>query len=462
MLPFPKDFVWGAATASYQIEGGAYEDGKGLSVWDVFCRKSGAIKDGSNGDVACDHYHRYEEDVDLMKQLGLQAYRFSIAWPRILPDGTGKVNQKGLDFYDRLVDKLIASDIVPYVTLFHWDYPYELYKKGGWLNEDSSCWFADYVKIVVERLSDRVTNWFTINEPQCIIALGHQDGTHAPGVRLGLNEIALAAHNLLLAHGKGVQTIRCFTKQKCKIGFNPVVQVKIPDSDSEFDIEAARQSMFSKENLSFWSNAFWLEPVFNGAYPETIWQSMLGKYMPEIKPEDLAIISQPLDFFGMNNYVGIRVKWMNNMPTDVPEVQGGPLTKLNWVVSPEGLYWGPKFCYEKYRKPIMITENGLSNSDWVFCDGKVHDFQRIDFLQRYLRQYLKAAEDGVAVEGYFHWSLMDNFEWAEGYRERFGLIYVDYSTQKRIIKDSGYWYRDIIASNGGNLSKFFTYNYPGF
>jgi beta-glucosidase len=460
-LSFPKEFVWGAATAAYQIEGGAYEDGKGLSIWDVFCRENGVIKDGCNGDTACDHYHRYAEDVDLMKQIGLQAYRFSIAWPRILPDGTGKLNEKGLDFYDRLVDKLIANGIIPYVTLFHWDYPYELYKKGGWLNEDSPCWFADYVRIIVERLSDRVTHWFTINEPECIIALGHQDGVHAPGIKLSLQENALAAHHLLLAHGLGVQTIRGFAKQLCKIGLSPALPIMFPDSDSVADIEAAREKMFTEENINFWSNVFWLDPIFKGAYPEALWTSMLGKHMPEIKPEDLAIISQPLDFFGMNHYAGTRIKLMNNRPTDVPPVQGAPLTKFNWAITPESLYWGPKFCFERYHKPVLVTENGLSNSDWEFCDGAVHDPQRIDFLHRYLGQYLKAAEDGVAMEGYFHWSLLDNFEWAEGYRERFGLIHVNYTTQKRIIKDSGYWYRKIIASNGDNLSKPPIYNCTG-
>ena len=452
IVTFPQDFVWGAATAAYQVEGGAYEDGKGLSVWDTFCRKDGAIEERHNGDIACDHYHRYPEDVELMKRIGIGAYRFSISWPRILPDGTGPVNEKGLDFYDRLVDSLLANGITPYVTLFHWDYPYELFKKGGWLNPDSPEWFSDYTRIVAQRLSDRVTQWFTINEPQCFIALGHQDGVHAPGLKLGPGELLLASYHALLAHGMGVMALRNSSKQQCKIGFNPLVTIRIPDSGSAADIEAARQATFSREDLNFWSNLFWLEPIFKGSFPAEIWNSPWGKWMPEIKPDDLRIISQPLDFFGMNHYAGARVKAGEAGPQEAPRAPGYPRTMFDWAVTPESLYWGPKFFYERYHLPVMITENGMSNVDWVSEDGAVHDPQRIDFLHRYLRQFQKAAADGVEVKGYFCWSLLDNFEWARGYKERFGLIHVDFATGQRIIKDSGYWYNRVIASNGEILS----------
>jgi len=446
-MGFRKDFVWGAATSSYQIEGAAFEDGKGLSVWDMFCRKEGAIKDGHTGDVACDHYHRYKEDVALMKEIGLKGYRLSISWPRVLPEGTGRINEKGLDFYDRLIDELLTQGIEPYVTLFHWDYPYELYKKGGWLNLESPEWFADYTRVIVERLSDRVKYWFTINEPQVFVTMGHLDGTHAPGLKLGMEDVLTIGHNVLLAHGRSVQTIREYSRQIPVVSFAPVAsQMAYPDTDSEEDVEAARQTSFAVRNT--WSVSWWFDPIFKGYYPDD-GLKLFNDYLPKIKDKDFEIISQPLDFLGFNIYHSHRVKMgVNGKPELVEQPIANPRTAFNWDITPENLYWVPKFLYERYRKPLMVTENGMAGLDWVSVDGKVHDPQRIDFLHRHLINYRKAAEDVIDLLGYFCWSIMDNFEWAEGYNKRFGLVHVDYQTQKRTLKDSAYWYKKVIESNG--------------
>jgi len=453
-MSFKKDFIWGAAAASYQIEGAWNEDGKGFSTWDHFAEKQGAVYEGHSGKVACDHYHRYKEDVQIMKEIGLQSYRFSISWPRVFPGGIGKVNDKGLDFYSRLVDELLANDIMPFPTLFHWDYPYELYAKGGWLNPESSDWFAEYTAVVTEKLSDRVDHWFTLNEPEVFIDLGHVSGSHAPGVKLQKRDTIRMIHNTLLSHGKAVKTIRDLSKLTPQIGMAPVCNVVIPADDSEKSIETAKSMMFASDNekdFTAWSNSWWLDPVFFGKYPEVSLKE-LGKYLPPDYEKDLDVISQPLDFLGNNHYQGhyISADEKGNPVYHKPK-EGEALTGFNWRVTPEGLYWGPKFLYERYKKPIIITENGLSNKDWVALDGKVHDPQRIDFTHRYLKEYKRAAEDGVDLAGYFHWSIMDNFEWAYGYRERFGLVHVDFNTQKRTIKDSGYWYGDVIRNNGLSL-----------
>jgi beta-glucosidase len=450
-MSFSKEFIWGAATAAYQIEGAALEDGKGLSVWDMCCKRPGFVKDGDTGNVACDHYHRYKEDIQLMKELGLKAYRLSISWPRVLPNGTGKVNEKGLAFYDNLIDELLKNGITPYVTLFHWDYPYELYKKGGWLNADSSDWFGEYTKVIMNKLSDRVKYWITENEPQCYINLGHSNGIHAPGLKLDFPDVLLAAHNSLLAHGKSVQAIRAFSKQPCEIGYAPVGGVCIPNTNSPEDIEAARRSMFELSQPNIWTNSWWMDPVFLGKYPES-GLKVFEKYLPDINENDMKTIHQPIDFFGVNIYQGTRIAMgKDGKPETVTKSVGYEQTAMKWPVTPEALYWGPRFFYERYGKPIVITENGLSNTDWVALDGKVHDPQRIDFLHRYIREFKRAAKDGIDAKGYFAWSLMDNFEWGEGYNERFGLIHVDYATQKRTIKDSGYWYKSVIESNGDIL-----------
>lgn len=450
-MAFPKDFLWGAATASYQIEGAANEDAKGLSVWDNFTRQPDRIFENQNGDVACDHYHRYQEDVALMREMKLQAYRFSVAWPRILPNGTGAVNPKGLDFYDKLTDELLKANIQPWVTLFHWDFPYELYCRGGWLNRDSSDWFAEYTQVVVDRLGDRVKNWMTLNEPQCFMLLGHQIGMHAPGDKLGWHEILRGAHNVLLAHGKAVQVIRAHSKVETKIGFAPVGGPSIPASQSAEDIEAAKNVTFGITEKSLWGPTWWADPVILGHYPADGLQ-IFGKAMPDYPDSDMKTICQPLDFYGTNIYSSETVRaGSDGKPQKVETAAGYPRTAFNWKVTPASLYWGPRFYYERYKLPIVITENGLANIDWVSLDGKVHDPQRIDFTTRYLSEYKRAIEDGIPALGYFHWSLMDNFEWQEGYKQRFGMVYVDYQTQKRIPKDSAAWYKDVIESNGAIL-----------
>ena len=448
---FPRDFVWGAAAASYQIEGAAYDGDKGLSTWDMFCRKPGMVWNGQSGDVACDHFHRYREDVALMKQIGLRAYRLSVSWPRVLPDGVGRVSDGGLDFYDRLVDELLAAGIDPWVTLFHWDYPLALYHRGGWLNRDTVEWFGEFTAVVARKLGDRVTNWMTLNEPQVFIGAGHHEGRHAPGDRLRFDEVLLAGHHALLAHGRSVQAIRAASPRPARIGFAPVGLSKIPASDGAADLAAARVAAFAVNAETAWTNSWWMDPVFLGAYPEEGLR-FFGARVPKILAGDLELISQPVDFCGINIYQGQHVRAGAAGPEPVTPATGFPITAFEWLVTPEGMYWGPRLFWERYKKPIVITENGLSSRDWVSLDGKVHDASRIDFMERHLVELRRALADGVPIEAYFHWSFIDNFEWAHGYKHRFGLIFCDYATQKRILKDSAHWYREVIASHGATLS----------
>lgn len=452
MTEFSENFTWGAAAASYQIEGAAYEDGKGLSVWDMMCRQPGKIFSGHTGEVACDHYHRYEEDVALMKEIGLQAYRLSLSWPRILPEGTGNPNEKGLDFYDRLIDALLEAGIEPYVTLFHWDFPYALFCRGGWLNADSPAWFGKYAETVAKRLSDRVSNWITLNEPQVYIDFGHRKGEHAPGLKYGFAEVLRAAHHTLLAHGRAVQAIREHAVKPPWIGWAPVGAGALPATESEADIAAARKATLAITEHNLWNNTWFSDPVFLGHYPED-GLALFGGAVPEHTDEEMRIISEPVDFYGMNIYTGGQVKaGPDGEPVPVEEPPGNPRTLFYWPVRPESLYWIPRFLHERYGKPLAITENGLSNQDWVALDGHVHDPQRIDFLTRYLVQLHRAIGDGVDIRAYFQWSIMDNFEWADGYRQRFGLIHIDYETLRRTLKDSARWYGRVIATNGSRLS----------
>lgn len=450
---FPEDFVWGVAASSYQIEGASEEDGKGRSVWDMFCEQPDAVFEGHTGQVAIDHYHRFPEDVAWMQRLGAQAYRLSLSWPRLLPEGTGAINDKGIAFYDRLIDALLEARIEPWVTLFHWDYPLSLFHRGGWLNRDSAAWFADYAALVVEKFSDRVRYFFTQNEPQVYIGFGHQEGRHAPGLRLPLSQMLLAGHHSLLAHGLAVQAMRAAAKQPLQIGYAPVGMPKLPVSDRAEDVELARRATFTIFERNAWNNTWWMDPVYRGGYPEQ-GLSFYGADAPRVPSSDFDVIQQPLDFFAVNIYQGTTVRPTASREWGfeaVPHLPGHAATAFNWPVTPDALYYGPKFFFERYGLPIVITENGLSSRDWVSLDGRVQDPGRIDFTQRYLLAFERAVREGSSALGYFHWSILDNFEWAAGYRERFGLIHVDFQTQKRTPKDSFAWYREVIRSRGRSL-----------
>ncbi len=436
-----KNFIYGAATAAYQIEGAYNEDGKGVSIWDMYVKKEGVIFGGETGNVACDHYHRMKADIALMKEMGLQAYRFSIAWTRILPNGIGEINQKGIDFYNSLIDELVANGIEPYITLYHWDMPMALYNQGGFANRAFADWFAEYAKVVVENFSDRVKYFMTFNEPQCIFG-SFQGDNRAPGIKVSLGEAIPMVHNMLLAHGKAVDIMRKYAKQDIQISYAPTGIFGYPDTESEEDIEAAnnctREGVF---DLTWWSSITWYsDPIMFGKYPEEGLRR-LEQYLPKGWEKDMEQIHRPLDFYCQNFYDAKRCSAKKGY---VQEKVGGKRNSDNWVITPEGIRWAVKFLYERYKLPIYITENGICGHEWVSDDGKVHDQFRIDFIKWHLKELEKAESEGVELGGYFHWSFMDNFEWALGYKERFGLVFVDYQTQKRTIKESGYWYRDLI------------------
>lgn len=448
-MSFKKNFVWGAATSAYQVEGAYNEDGRGLSVWDVFTHENGRVFGNHTGDVACDHYHKFREDVKLMSEIGIKAYRFSISWSRIIPNGTGTVNEAGIKFYSDLIDELKANGIEPYITLFHWDYPYELYKRGGWMNPDSVKWFADYAELIVERFSDRVTHFITFNEPQCFIGAGFKNGEHAPGLECPERDVLLMCHNVLKAHGAAVKAMRAAAKQPIKIGYAPTGTMPVPVTETDADIEAARRALFECPDIDawVWGVSWWSDPVVLGKYPEAGLKKY-AEYLPEITDADMELIHQPIDFYCQNIYQGVLVRAdENGKPERLPYKAGVTKTAIQWNVTPECLRWGPRFFSERYSLPVYITENGMSAHDTVSLDGRVHDPNRIDYTHRHLIELEKAANEGADIAGYFHWSLMDNFEWACGYSERFGLIYVDYDTQERVIKDSGYWYRDWIKEH---------------
>lgn len=457
--PFAKDFLWGAATSAYQIEGAAHEDGKGPSVWDEFVRKRGTIRDEQTGDVACDFYHHYAEDVAHMHEMRLGAFLFSISWPRVMPQGKGAVNAKGIDFYSRLVDALLGAGITPLVTLFHWDTPVALERRGGWRVRDMADWFADYAMTVARALSDRVTYWLTINEPRSFIGGAYVEPVQAPGEKLSRAEALRAAHITFLAHGRAVQAIRANAKRPVMISYPCDVSPSLPATNSAADVAAAHESTFASPvdhySADHWwrENAWWLDPVYRGEYPAEA-MAALGADAPEIRAGDMETIHQPLDFLGANIYGGWDVRAnADGKAEEVHFAAGFPETAFGWQVTPDATYWAPKWLYERYKMPILITENGCSTRDWISLDGKVHDPQRIDFAMRYLQALARAANEGVPLRGYLHWSLLDNFEWQEGYTQRFGMIYVDFPTQKRVLKDSARWYAQIIATNGVALSQ---------
>lgn len=450
---FDKNFVWGCASSAYQIEGAWREDGRGESIWDRFSH-DGRIANGDSGDVACDFYHRYKQDIAIMKKLGVQGYRFSLSWPRILPEGTGKVNPAGIAFYNAVIDELLKNGITPYITMYHWDFPQALQERGGWLNEQSISWFAEYAAVVSEAFSDRVTHFITFNEPQCFTGLAHLHCAHAPAIRYTHKELFQMVHNILRAHGAAVIALREHASRPIKVGYAPTCGMVYPKTETSADIEACRKYLFRcPEDMSNWTwNVPWFsDPVFLGKYPEDGLKKY-AEYLPEITEADMALIHQPLDFMGENIYNGIMLEAdENGEPRYVERKPGFPTTGNGWPVTPQCLRWGLKLLYERYKMPIYVTENGMCNRDIVSCDGKVHDPQRVDFLNRYLLALNQAIDEGTDIRGYFQWTLTDNFEWDKGYQDRFGLVYVDFETQERILKDSAYWYAELIATNGANL-----------
>lgn len=451
---FRDDFVWGVASSAYQIEGKEPQDGAGKMIWDTFT-KEGHIMDHTDASVACDHMHRYKEDYKLMRLLGIKAYRFSVSWSRIMPEGAGRVNEKAIVLYRDMIVSMKENGITPYLTMYHWELPQALQDKGGWLNEEIIQWFGEYARVVAENFSDICENFITLNEPECFVGLGHLSGVHAPGKKLSYQETFQIAHNALRAHGQAVINLRKYAKQPIRIGYSPTCGIAYPASDKPEDIEAARKVLFSFYNPMdnwTWNVAWFNDPVFLGKYPEYGLEKF-KEYLPEITKEDMELISQPLDFMGQNIYNGYVVcAGKDGEPEFVGTPAGLPKTAAGWPVTPECLYWGVKFLYERYNMPLYITENGMSCHDIVSRDGQVHDPNRITFLDKYLSALQCASDEGADVRGYFLWTFLDNFEWDKGYTERFGIVYVDFETQKRIVKDSAYWYQKIMEGNGKMLS----------
>jgi len=428
---FPAEFVWGAATASYQIEGAATEDGRGESIWDRFSATPGKVRTGDTGLVACDFYHRYREDIALLRELGLDAFRFSIAWPRILPEGRGRVNQAGLDFYDRVVDELLANDIEPFVTLYHWDLPQALEDQGGWVSRETVDAFCEYAQVVAERLGDRVGRWITHNEPRVASWAGYGSGAHAPG-RRSKSDATAAAHHLLLSHGRAVEILRD-AAPKATVGITLNLHSVQADGDDESAAEVARR-------IDGGDNRWFLDPIFRGEYPTDVLE-LLGDAAPPVEEGDLAAISTPLDFLGVNNYsrlvIGGGGKPLRN--------SNAVYTDMDWEVYPDGLYEVLVRLRDEYAVPtIYVTENGAAFGDIRGHDGEVLDPERQDYLEGYIRAVGRAVQAGVPVSGYFVWSFLDNFEWAHGYSKRFGIVYVDYPTLERVPKGSFHWYGDLI------------------
>ena len=448
--PFPPGFLWGAATSAFQVEGASTADGRGESIWDRFAATPGAIEDGSDGTVACDHYRRWPEDVALMKGLGLNAYRFSVAWPRVQPLGRGAVNAAGLDFYDRLVDGLLEAGLSPMATLYHWDLPQALQDRGGWGSRDTASAFVDYAQAVSMRLGDRVRQWVTHNEPWCVATLGHEQGAHAPGLRdpgLALR----VAHHVLLSHGWAVPVLRR-NAPGAEVGIVLIASQVEPATPGEADREAARW-------FDGFFNRWYLDPIFRAAYPADAVADRVGRGhlapgpLPFVQRGDMAAIAAPLDFLGVNYY-------SRNVLSGAPGPAGEPpprtvhmappeaLTDMGWEVWPQGLEDVLGRLHRDYHPArIYVTENGAAYADGPNGDGRVHDARRRAFLDGHLRALQRAVAAGVPVAGYFHWSLLDNFEWGHGFTKRFGLVHVDYATQHRTPKDSAQFYRDVVAAN---------------
>ncbi|HSU18198.1 MAG TPA: GH1 family beta-glucosidase [Acidobacteriaceae bacterium] len=441
---FPPGFLWGSSTASYQVEGGAHEGGRGLSIWDTFSHLPGKIANGDTGDVADDYFHRHKQDVALMKDLGLKSYRFSVAWTRIFPDGRGTPNRAGIDFYSRVVDELLAAGIQPYCTLYHWDLPQALQDKGGWENRDTAKAFADYAGYVASQLSDRVRNFMTMNELRSFVELGYQQGTHAPGLQLNPARVAQLTHYAVLAHGLAVQAVRAHGRPDTRVGIADNPQATVPTIESAEHIQAARRAMREQ-------NAQYLSVIMDGRYSDA-YLRRLGAAAPKFTPDEMRIIGSPLDFVGLNIYQPTYV-YADDSPLGYSVVTppaSFPHMLSPWLyVGPEAIYWAPRLVTDLWHpKEIYITENGASSSDVPDANGRVLDTDRVMYLRNYLGQLQRAIHDGAPVKGYFLWSLLDNFEWADGYAKRFGIFYVDFKTQKRTPKLSADFYREVIARNG--------------
>ncbi len=444
-LTFPKDFTWGAATAAYQIEGAANEDGRGQSIWDEFCRRPGAVLGDHNGETACDHYHRFREDIGLMRAMGLKAYRFSIAWPRIFPDGETGPNPKGLDFYKTLCEALLDAGITPFATLFHWDLPLALEKKyGGWRSKETAKRFADYADCVTRMLAGLVSNFITINETFCFTVLAHREdfnAMHAPGKIENRRTVNQIIHNALLGHGLALEAIKS-VKPDAKVGFAETAEYFMPVYDTPLHIAAARKA-FRRENLQI------LFPHFEGGYSAEF-LSEEGPHAPDFDDSEMRAISAPMDFLGLNYYKSLVVRHADTEHgyEIIPVPKSMPRTHMDWPITPKGMYYLLKHTADYFGDtPIYITENGMAAEDAENENGEVLDLDRIEYYRQHLAMVSAAIDEGVPVKGYFAWSLMDNFEWSLGYNRRFGLVRVNYETQERTLKLSGRYYRDVIRAN---------------
>ena len=442
MSAFPRDFLWGTATSAYQIEGAVREDGRSPSIWDVFAATPGKTYQGDTGEIATDHYHHMEADVALMARLGIGAYRFSIAWPRVIPEGTGWINARGLDFYDRLVDTLLAAGIQPAITLYHWDLPIALYERGGWLSRDTAAAFADYAEVVARRLGDRAHTWITLNEPWCVAYLGYENGEHAPGLH-DKQAAVTVAHNLLLAHGLAVPRLRAAV-EAARVGitldFSPV-----------YAADSRPETTQAVNWLDAFKNHWFADPIFRGRYPDGLFQGMEVQ-PPDIQAGDMECIATPVDFLGVNYYSRTLARGRAGAEGQaavepVSSVPGALYTEMGWEVFPQGLTDLLVQLNRDYAPPaLIVTENGAAFVDEWNGDGVVHDAQRQAYLAQHFEALARALQQGAPVTGYYLWSLTDNFEWAQGYSKRFGIVYVDYATQRRIVKDSGLWYADFLRS----------------
>ena len=439
---FPQGFLWGSATASYQVEGAVNEGGRGPTVWDTFSHTPGKTHNGDTGDVADDFYHRYKDDIGLMRDLGLKTCRFSIAWSRIFPTGTGSPNQQGIDFYHRLTEALLQAGVEPYATLYHWDLPQPLQDKGGWENRDTAKAFADYAGFIAGKLQGTVKHYMTTNEISTFIELGYGNGTHAPGLQTGRKRTAQAAHHAVLGHGMAVRAIRA-SAPGVMVGLAENPRATVPVVETPDQIKAVHTAMREE-------NARYLGVILGGRYTD-LYLKQLGADAPQFTPEDLQVISSPLDFVGVNVYQPMYVRAADNEAgyVNVPFPRSYPTMYSSWLdVGPEALYWAPRLIHDIWHpKAMYITENGCSSADHVAPDGHIYDTDRVMFFRNYLTQLQRAVNEGVPVKGYFLWSLLDNYEWADGYDKRFGITYVDFTTQKRTLKLSGEFYKQVIAAN---------------